>query len=500
MALTVVLKPSGFRPVGGGSLIYQMTEASIAGKTNYRVQFQFNGYTATLPIFEFRLDATLTLNADIAPILRYLLQLSETTNLRFLNTYVKYQAVWDGGSDAQVNLSGDVIYFYIGNNTILNKRTKFQIDNAGGSFLVPTSSLYVANARTAYLDFLNDSNLTANSYVVVRGQTAAYADIVPLQFDGTVKNLQSASFKPLSNLSAQVNGFTTKVLINESDFTNTRKMYFGSADVGQGFAQVFTGSAGPGYLVVPFSKVGTPTYTITFKILGTSAGLPNEADVKATVTLNLAQVSTSTKILLDFSAFTFIGATVYALQIIPNNDGTGDASNYYSVQASNASTYAGGSISNKAAGVWTNDANKDLACSFFITSTQYATIPIAIIPETSNGVYLKWLNELGGLSQWLFDYNQVLSLDPKQYGRYKSLILFATSIALDAWMMLDELNTDGIDFGDNQKSGRYVRDFTDETNSLPVFINPSNQQTETKRVLHNMSLSARYQLAPNNMM
>lgn len=500
MALTVILKPSGFQPVGGGKLIYQMTEASIAGKPNYRVQFQFNGYTATIPIIEYRLDSTLTLNADIAPALRTLLQMSETTSLRFLNTYVKYQAVWDGGSDAQVNLNADVIYFYIGNNSILNKRTKFQIDSAGGLFLLPTSQLYAINARTAYLDFLNDSNLTANSFLMVKGQTAAYADIVPLIFDGTVKGLQSASFKPLSNISAQVKGFTTKLLINQSDFTNVRKLYFGSADLGQGFAQVFTGIAGPGYFVVPVSKTGTPTYSTTFKILGTAAGLPNEADVKATVTVDLSQASTSTAILLDFSAFAFVGATVYALQIIPNNDGTSDATNYYSYTVSNASTYAGGSVSNKAAGVWTNDANKDLACNFYVTATQYATINISPADECANPIYLKWLNDLGGISTHLFDYNQVMNIDPKLYGRYKSLQLFAKKLALDQWQMVADLNKEGMDYGDNLKSGQYVRDFTDETTSLPVFVMQKPVSTDTRRRQHQIDLSIRYQLAPNTLM
>lgn len=497
MALTVVSKPSGFQPIGGGSLFYTFTEASLVGKPNYRVQFQFNGFTATLPIFEARPDASLNVRFDVAIALRACLALSETPANRFKNTYVKYQAVWDGGSDAQVNLSGDVIYFYIGNNHFLNRRSKFQIDNTGGPFLLPTAYLYVANARTAYLDFLNDSNLSANSYVVVRGQSAAYADTVPLQFDGTVKNLQSASFKPLSNISAQVSGFTTKTLINESDFTNTRKMYFGSADVGQGFAQVFTATVGPGYLVIPFSKVGTPTYTITFKILGTTAGLPNEADIKATVTLNLAQVSSATKILLDFSAFAFVAATVYAIQIIPNNDGTGDASNYYSVTVSNASTYAGGSVSNKAAGVWTNDANKDLACSFFVTSTQYATIPIYTLPETQNGIYLKWLNEEGGISQWLFDYNQEFNLKPQSDGRYATRNVFAVNFPFDAWLMLNALNREGIEYGNNLKAGAYVKDFTDETNVLDVFIQQVPDKTDSKRVGHNFNGLVRYPLIQN---
>lgn len=123
MALTVNLKPSGFRPVGGGSLIYKFTESSLAGKTNYRVEIELNGLG--LPKFDFRPDSALVIEADIAPILRAALLLSASTADRFKNTYVKYQAVWNESSDGQVSLSSDVIYFYPGNNYYLNNRTKF---------------------------------------------------------------------------------------------------------------------------------------------------------------------------------------------------------------------------------------------------------------------------------------------------------------------------------------------------------------------------------------
>lgn len=495
MALTVVLKPSGFQPVGGGSLIYQMTEASTTGKPNYRVQFQFNGYTATLPIFEFRL-AGLTLNADIAPILRGLLLLSETPDLRFLNTYVKYQAVWDGGSDAQVNLSGDVIYFYIGNNNILNKRTDAQISD---SFLIPTSVLYGWDNRSAYADFLASTGIYALSFMKAVGASGAVTTIQP--FVGAVKKLVSFKFNPKKKTAVEVVEYTGSQVWSTS-YANVVGL-FGLQGVGQKFDTAAL--SGPGGVRVTIGKLGLPTNSLTFKIVGDSAGLPNEADVKATITLSDLTALTGglEEVFLDFSAFSFLAATVYHFIILPVADGFSDGANTYYIYTSTASTFAGGNYVSKTAGVWSNDVNKDVRGELMTTGAGFnlfKSIPVKILPEIGNGIYLKWLNDLGGLSTWLFDYNQVLSLDPKRFGRYKTLQLFATGIPYDVWLMINELNKEGVDYGDNLKGGQYVKDFTDEANALPLFINPRSTVTETKRVLHNIELSARYQLAPNTLM
>lgn len=130
MSLTVNLKPSGIRPVGSGQLIYQFTESTLSGKTNYRVQLEFNGLS--LPLFEFRPDENLVIECDIAPILRSVLALSTDVADRFKNTYVSYQAVWDGGSDSQVDLTGDVIYFYAGSNNPITGRSRSYIKSTDG--------------------------------------------------------------------------------------------------------------------------------------------------------------------------------------------------------------------------------------------------------------------------------------------------------------------------------------------------------------------------------
>src|SRR5687768_4709797 len=130
MSLSVIDAPDGFRPVGGGSLVYIFQESDLTGKTNYRVVLTFDGLGSTE--YEFRPDATGRVEADIAPILRSHLTLSADVADRLKNTYVTYQAVWNESEDAAVPLSSDVIYFYIGNNHYLNSRSKFHTTATDG--------------------------------------------------------------------------------------------------------------------------------------------------------------------------------------------------------------------------------------------------------------------------------------------------------------------------------------------------------------------------------
>ena len=195
MALTVVSKPSGFQPVGAGSLLYKFTEASISGKPNYKVQIQLDGYTSTLPIMEYTPKPNLEVECDIAPLLRAILVYSDVTTDRLKSTYVKYQAVWDGGSDAQVNLSADVIYAYAGYNTPLFPRTQFQINANGGKFLTFASALRVWAGRTAYLDWLSDTDLGTNTILSFLPKSGADAIAIHSYNGTTAKVLKSIGYQ-----------------------------------------------------------------------------------------------------------------------------------------------------------------------------------------------------------------------------------------------------------------------------------------------------------------
>jgi len=332
MALTVNSKPSGFRAVGGGELIYQFTEASVSGKSNYRVEIELDGISA--PIFEYRPNASLVIEADIAPILRSALELDFSTGSRFGNTFVKYQAKWDGGSDSQVSLSGDVIYYYCGVNHSLNKRTRFHIGSDGGNFLVPTEKLYVWRDRTAYLDFLHDGSMANPTSVryYYQGANAALGT-----FDGTQIGMKSYSFTPVSD----------------------------------GVIQVY---------------------------------------------------------------------------------------------------HAGGT---------------------------YAEIFVKVLPECYNPIYLKWINDLGGISTWLFSFNQAWSLSPQVMWKDNIYRVETNVLTLDQWKMLQELNRDGLDYSTNRKSGSYVIDFTDEAYSINVYPVPEVAETMTKMRKHSFALDLRYEQIPN---
>lgn len=338
MALTVNKKPSGFRPVGGGELIYQFTEASVSGKSNYRVEISLNGITGT---FQYRPDASLVIRADIAPIIRSALDMS-FGGPRIVTTYVTYQAKWDGGSDSAVVLSGDVIYGYIGVENTLNRDKHFEITQlASGDaiFLVPTPKMYLFKNRNMYVEFFYNT----------------------LDADCTV------TYYP--------GGFT-------------------SADLATG--------------------------------------------------LNLS--------------------------------GKG----FYSVQY--ASFYANGTITiHKTASPF----------------TVYASIEVVVYEECDNPVHLRWVNDLGGISQWVFSYNQIFNFTPQLLWRDKVLTVEANIVNLEQWKMLQELNKDGVEYGDNQKVGQYVVDVTDESYPVTVFTIPEPSETWTKKAKHNFSLSFRYTELPN---
>jgi len=349
MALTNNLKPAGFQPVGGGSLLYKWTESDLSGKTNYRVVVQLDGYTSVLPDYEYRPDVNGIVWADIAPLLRSLLALDETVASRMINTYVKYQAVWDESSDAQVNLSGDVIYAYVGNNHALNYRTKFDIKSSDGNadpelatgVFLSYSDIKIPINKNSYIDFLVDGSLPSN---------AEFRSYKP---NGTLYN--NASF----------NG-TTHILRSE----------------------VFT----------PDSTTGVWQIRVT------------------------------------------------------NSAGT----------------------------------------------LIYAMFKVEVVEVCSNPLYIRWLNDYGGLAHYMFDYNQIYGLQVNASDKAKVVECGAYGVTFEQWLMLNELHRDGIVYNDNYKQGQFIEDVTDYANPVPLISIPKDQATQTKRVGHNIEFAFRYPLIANN--
>lgn len=222
MSLIVTSAPDGFRPVGGGDLIYEFLEDDLSGKTNYRLEIQFNGLGST--VYVFRPDASGVILANIAPILRSFLALSEDTAERLKNTYVKYQGVWDEDDYSQVELSSDVIYFFIGNNHYLNSRSKFHCTaddaQAGPPFSTYPTGVLLQHLRTSRegstsfyttqnrgligyvnrelrIELLHDDTLGADCVVSIISPEGN--SIVAGSFDGSVYGMQSFSVVPLDD-------------------------------------------------------------------------------------------------------------------------------------------------------------------------------------------------------------------------------------------------------------------------------------------------------------
>lgn len=186
MALVVVSKPSGFRPVATGELNYVFSQAVIPG-AGYHIEIELNGFS--VPKGHFYPDSTGVITCNIATMLRPNLLMSPTVSERLKNTYVKYQEVWDASSNAQVPLSGDVIYFYTGSDNYKNHRTQFEITSTGGDFLQP-SPLKVWAGRTAYISFLRGATMPNSKLLLQRevGQT-----VLDTYAAGT-NDLQESSF------------------------------------------------------------------------------------------------------------------------------------------------------------------------------------------------------------------------------------------------------------------------------------------------------------------
>lgn len=548
MALTVNLKPSGVQPVGAGSLVYQWTEGSLVNKENYRVEITFVG--TTLPVYEARPDSGNVVKFDVAPALRSDLVLSETVGLRMKNTYVQYQAKWSGsavgtggvGFDTAVPLSSDVIYYFIGSNAnYLTSRPTFTTKtNAGagtGYMLLPydkvnnVNKLYAFAGYRAYADMILADAISANAIVSIDGPTnlgRVYAPRFITEFVGnTPTPPRLLSFNWLTQpLDSKVNilnpdtSTSTKLVINNSDFTVPIKLYRGSPDYslstpganGSELAQTFltTALSGTFYCVLSITKVGNPTYTVTCGIRNTAAGVPTGGLRAGTSTdYDFSNLDgTNNNIALQFTTGPVVAGT-YALCLRPNADGVGDANNYYQINLSAASVYASGSVYsfNGVLTTWTADATRDIGLTIY---TQVAaggglnSIASAVIvqPDNSNALeqsplYLKWLNEYGGISTWLFGYNQELNMRPQSYGRYVFKKAYAIAVPYEAWLLINELQRSNLEYNDNFKIGLYTKDFTVESTPLDLVVSEVNSTTQTKHRAHNVFLTLRYPVIQN---
>lgn len=620
MALTVDSAPDGFRPIGAGQLIYQFTEASVVAKPNYRVEIEFNGLS--LPVFEYRPEAGTTdvvIEADIAVPLRSVLALSTDVADRLKNTYVKYQAVWDGGSDAQVPLSSDVIYFYTGTDNLLNHRTVFDITTAGGFFLLPQVPLKVWEGRKVYVDFLKSSTLGITDLIkVVSGAStiinsyAATTALVSEAFDAT------AGLEEIL-LSVRVGVWTNRTTENRTwtAVTYGNGLYVAVAATGDANRvmtspdgitwTIRTAAAADNWVSIAFGgglfvAVAAATGTVMSSPDGITWTLRTAASANqwAAVTYGnglfvaVAATGTGDRVMTSpdgitwtarvsaadnswhgvtygNSLFVAVSASGTGNRVMTSPDGitwtsrTSAADNqweaviYAGLFVAVAETGTGNRVMTSPDGItWTirvsaaDNAWRDLAYSgvtrsimavssagvmasidgitwtlgagasvdqgegivagpdMFVavgdsgTTNRAMTSPYSLVSleveeeeECANPIYLRWLNDYGGLSTWLFDFNQELALNPNLDGRYKTVKVFEKNLTIEQWYALQELNKDGVEYGDNEKLGAFVQDITTIASPVNIFILALNESTETKQRKNQFQAILRYPLLDN---
>ncbi len=623
MALTPLLKPDGFQPIGGSSdLIYTFNESSIAGHDNYRVEIEFNGLSGLTETFSFRPDSSLNISCNIAPMLRTQLALDPDPALRLLSTYVKYQAVWDGGSDAQVPLSANVIYFYVGDNNILNKRSQLEITTTAGEFLLRSSKLYAWAGRTTYIDFLNGLGvnwvLSSGSSESHFGTSSKKLESIPITFtdDATVSlnaltwtlGASAANtswfglcFGAALYVAVAGSGTTSCVMTSPTGATwtlrtgaaannwkavcyNGTNLFVAVSDDGTG-NRVMTSPNGITWtsrtsaadnnwqavcfgngLFVAVSNTGTGNRVMTSPdgITWTSRTSASDNDWYGVTYGNglfvaVAGSGTATRVMTSpdgitwttrtsasdkvwrsiayssqLGLFAAVASDANANSVMTSPDGitwtlitTPDATGWRSIVWGNglflAVTSNGTSnvlasydgitwvlIAAAANRQWnavafsgTNFASIGFSGTgdrafYSGAGTLYAQLTEQLQDECANPIYLKWINDYGGLTCRLFDFNQIFNIVPDTGGRYKKMVIFIQSKSQAIWLDVEELNRYGAEYGDNQKLGAYVVDFTDEDDVINVFIEPSPASTLTKYRGNNAQLLVRYPIINNS--
>jgi hypothetical protein len=132
-----------------------------------------------------------------------------------------------------------------------------------------------------------------------------------------------------------------------------------------------------------------------------------------------------------------------------------------------------------------------------VAGAVYATIDIEVEDACEPLIHLLWLNDLGGLSQWVFGDDQILSVNPTEDGQFLIYTVIVRAITEDEWLRLQSLNKLGAEYGDNQKLGAFVQDITDVDNPINVFVMFQPILTRTRESKKDFQIDLRYPLIEN---
>lgn len=127
-----------------------------------------------------------------------------------------------------------------------------------------------------------------------------------------------------------------------------------------------------------------------------------------------------------------------------------------------------------------------------VSSTVYTSIEVVYMgEECENAIFLKWLNNYGGLSVWLFDIDQIFDLSPDELGTPPRYRVVARNIDFEQFALMAELKKPGPPIGDNKKYGAYVVDATTE-DEVNVYVEPEVSTTRTRNETNSIEIMLRY--------
>ena len=129
---------------------------------------------------------------------------------------------------------------------------------------------------------------------------------------------------------------------------------------------------------------------------------------------------------------------------------------------------------------------------------------IDIIQPCSNSVYLMGRNSLGGVINWMFDFNQDESFDFGNTLKNKRLVLFSFGITINEWESLHDLITLGAVYKNNiveftsatikshTRIGNQVYSIDSNGSKIGVIVIPTKNTTNTKKIGHNFEIEIEF--------
>lgn len=132
------------------------------------------------------------------------------------------------------------------------------------------------------------------------------------------------------------------------------------------------------------------------------------------------------------------------------------------------------------------------------------TLTIDVEEPCQNPVMLMGRNSLGGVLQWLFDFNQEYNFDYGNNVKNKRLVVFTEGISINQWESLQDFITLGEVYRNNiveftsstikthSRVGQQIYVIDEGGSKIGVVIIPTKNKTNTKQFKHILELEIEY--------